>query len=259
MQELIEKHTMFSYYGRFLPKERRNQAFTEMVKTRGNYHNILPMPKRKGNAKRYLRYCPLCAENDRRQYGEAYWHRTHQLQGITVCAVHKCYLHDSHVEISGKASPTLTAAETVIPATVDTPLPCQNDIEYRLANYMTQVFQSKLDLQCNISTGSFLHSKMEYTPYRSVRGEQRNISLLHADFKEYYKDLPDNSFSELWQVQKVLTGDRINTYEICMIAMFLDISTADLVKMKLPEQTKEQKKDNGNKAKAQPATPSTNE
>ena len=73
MSEIIENHTMFPYYGRFLQKERRNRAYTAMIQTKGNYHNLLPMPKRKGNTDRYLRYCPVCAENDRKQYGEAYW------------------------------------------------------------------------------------------------------------------------------------------------------------------------------------------
>ena len=243
MREVIEKHTMFPYYGRFVPKERRNQAFTAMVQTKGNYHNLLPMPKRKKNAERFLRYCPICVENDRSQYGEAYWHRIHQLQGVAICSVHRCYLLDSHVEISGKASPTLIAAETIILDESSNLLLCQNDIECRLADYVTKVFQAELDLQCDIIAGRFLHSRMESTPYRSVRGEQRNISLLHTDFMEYYKKLPDSNFSELWQIQKVLTGDRINSYEICMLAMFLDISVADLTNMELPKQVQEQRFD----------------
>lgn len=243
MSEIIENHTMFPYYGRFLQKERRNRAYTEMIQTKGNYHNLLPMPKRKGNTDRYLRYCPVCAESDRKQYGEAYWHRIHQLQGVNICPIHKCYLINSAVRISGKTSPTLVAAEIIIPEKSENLILCQNDIEYRLTDYITKVFQSELDLDCDIAVGKFLHSRMENTPYRSVRGEQRNIALLHAEFQEYYKKLPDNNFSELWQIQKVLTDDRINPYEVCMLAMFLNVSVADLVRMKLPEQTQEQRFD----------------
>lgn len=243
MQRIIEQHTMFPYYGRFLQKERRNQAYTEMIQTKGNYHNLLPMPKRKGNTDRYLRYCPVCAENDRKQYGEAYWHRIHQLQGVNICPIHKCYLINSAVRISGKTSPTLVAAESCVPENNNDIAICQNHIECKTAAYVTEVFQSELDLNCNITVGNFLHSRMENTPYRSVRGQQRNISLLHADFQEYYKKLPDNNFSELWQIQKVLSDDRINPYEVCMIAMFLNVSVADLVKMKLPEHTQEQRFD----------------
>lgn len=243
MSEIIENHTMFPYYGRFLQKERRNQAYTEMIQTKGNYHNLLPMPKRRCAADRHLRYCPVCAVNDRKQYGEAYWHRIHQLQGIKICSQHRCYLLDSKVQISGKASPTLVSAEIIIPEKSENLILCQNDMEYRLADYVTKVFQSELDLRCDITVGKFLHYRMENTPYRSVRGEQRNISLLHADFREYYKKLPDNNFSELWQIQKVLTDDRINPYEVCMLAMFLNVSVADLLKMKLSEQTQEQRFD----------------
>lgn len=144
MSEIIENHTMFPYYGRFLQKERRNRAYTAMIQTKGNYHNLLPMPKRKGNTDRYLRYCPVCAENDRKQYGEAYWHRIHQLQGVKICSQHRCYLVDSQVQISGKASPTLIAAETIIPEKYENLLLCQNDIEYQLANYVIVFFNQNL-------------------------------------------------------------------------------------------------------------------
>ena len=243
MQRIIEQHTMFPYYGRFLQKERRNQAFTALMQTEGNYHNLLPMPKRKGNTERYLRYCPVCAERDREQRGETYWHRIHQLQGVNICPIHKCYLINSAVRISGKASPILVTAETCIPENKNDIVICQNNIECKTAAYVTEVFQSELDLNCDITVGNFLHSRMENTPYRSVRGQQRNIALLHADFQEYYKNLQDNSFSELWQIQKVLTDDRVNSYEICLLAMFLNISVKDLIKMELPERTQEQRFD----------------
>ena len=243
MSEIIENHTMFPYYGRFLQKERRNRAYTAMIQTKGNYHNLLPMPKRKGNTDRYLRYCPVCAENDRKQYGETYWHRIHQLQGGNICPIHKCYLINSAVRISGKTSPTLVAAETCIPENNNDIVICQNHIECKTAVYVTEVFQSELDFQNDVTVGKFLHSRMENTPYRSVRGQQRNISLLHTEFQEYYKNLPDNSISELWQIQKMMTDDRVNPYEICMLAMFLNISVKDLIKMELPERTQEQRFD----------------
>lgn len=243
IEQVIEKHTMFPYYGRFLPKERRNKAFKALVQTQGNYHNLLPMPKRKNGTDRFLRYCPLCIENDRKQYGETYWHRLHQLQGIKICSIHGCYLNDSDVVISGKTSPTLISAETAIPEKKNTPLLCENEIERKIVEYSAEVFQSELDLQSDIAIGQFLHSRLENTPYRSIRGEQRNIALLHTDFTEYYKNLSDNWFTELWQIQKVLTDDRVNFYEICLLALFLNIPAADLVKMKLPELTQEQRFD----------------
>ena len=107
-------------------------------------------------------------------------------------------------------------------------------------NIYGKIFQSDVDMDSCVSIGEFLHSKMSNTSYRSVRGKQRNITLFHKDFIEFYKDLCYNWFTELWQIQKVLTGDRINFYEICLMSMFLNIAPDELVHMELPEKTQEQ-------------------
>ncbi len=239
MEEVIEKHTMFPCYGRFLTIERRQKAFQSLVSMKGNYYNLLPIPQSKNGKVRCLRYCPVCAANDREQYGEAYWHRIHQLIGIYVCPVHRCYLMDSSVMISGKATPSLKTAEEMIPQS-DFGVFADNEIEIRVAVYMAEVFQADVDMDSCVRVGDFLHSKMANTRYRSVRGEQRNIRLFHADFTEYYSDLSQNWFAELWQMQKVLTNDRVNFYEICLMAMFLGIAVEELVYMKLPENTQQQ-------------------
>ena len=202
IESIIEKHTMFAYYGRFLNQDRRNTAFRALVSMQGNYNNLLPMPKRKKDTDRFLRYCPLCANNDRLNFGEAYWHRIHQMQGVNICPVHHCKLIDSSLIIGNKASPTLMTAEEVI--TISEPEMCYNEIQCRLATYIMRVFQADVDLNNDVLVCDFLYSRMSGTKYRSIRGEQRNISLFHADFTEYYKELPDNWFTELWQIQKVL-------------------------------------------------------
>lgn len=239
MQEVILEHTMFPYYGRFLNKERRQKAFNALVSMQGNYHNLLPMPKSKEGTARYLRYCPVCSVTDREQYGETYWHRTHQMPGVKICPVHRCNLHNSPVIISGKSSPSLVTAEESIPMSGET-LFSDNVLEIQTAKYTAEVFSSQIDFQSDVTAGAFFHSRMAKTKYLSVRGEQRNIALLHKDFTEYCRNLPDNRLTELWQIQKILTGDRINFSEICVLAMFLNISAAELVRMKLPEKSQEQ-------------------
>lgn len=239
MEKVVVKHTMFPYYGRFLPGERRSRAFQALVSMAGNFHNLLPLPKSKNGKARYFRYCPLCAAHDREQYGEAYWHRIHQMIGVSVCPVHGCYLRDSSVIISGKAAPSLMTAEEVILLS-ESCVYSDNKLERDVAAYMAEVFQSDVDLESGVTVGEYLHSQMANTPYRSIRGEQRNIALFHSDFMEFYRDLPDNWFTELWQLQKVLTSYRVNFYEICLMAFFLNITADELVHMELPEKTQEQ-------------------
>ena len=44
---------------------------------------------------KHLRYCPRCTREDIALYGEAYWHRAHQLQGMAYCTKHLVRLADS--------------------------------------------------------------------------------------------------------------------------------------------------------------------
>ncbi|MGG6297977.1 TniQ family protein [Leptolyngbya sp. AN02str] len=47
----------------------------------------------------FLRFCDQCLEEDLQKYGEAYWHRTHQVPGVLVCLEHEKLLNDSLVPL----------------------------------------------------------------------------------------------------------------------------------------------------------------
>lgn len=63
IEQVILENTMYSYYGRFMEKGRRQNAYTSLVQMTGNHMNLLIMKKSKGKD-RYLRYCPLCSKLD---------------------------------------------------------------------------------------------------------------------------------------------------------------------------------------------------
>lgn len=237
--DLIMKHTMFPYFGRFVPPQRRRKGFDSLVSAKNDYKNLLSMPARKDRVPRKLRYCPLCADDDRRTYGETYWHRTHQMVGVNICPKHHCYLINTDILLNSKVSPAFVAAETIVNDRDDVAF-SDNGLECRLAEYIAKVFQSSIDLQSDVSTGQFLHTRLENTKYLSLRGEQRNMALLHADFSAFYAALPQNEFNQQWQLQKVFTNNRHNANEICMLAMFLGISVEDLVHMELPDTPQKQ-------------------
>ena len=44
---------------------------------------------------KYLRYCTFCAESDRKQFLETFWHRAHQLPGIEAYHMHGILLQNS--------------------------------------------------------------------------------------------------------------------------------------------------------------------
>lgn len=239
IESLVMRHTMFPFYARFLPQERKQKAFDVLVSEQRTYASLLPIPKTKDGTTRFLRYCPLCAKVDRESQGETYWHRIHQMVGVNVCSIHGCRLLNSDVEISSKGSPALITAEESI-SWSEKSITYGSDLEFKVAAYMEKILEADMDLHGNVAVGDFFHSTLANTKYVSPRGKQRNISLLHKDFTAYYEELPGNWFKELWQLQKVFNGYRWNMYEVCLLAVFLQIPENELVNMRLPEQTQEE-------------------
>lgn len=242
IENIIMQHTMFPYYARFLPLERRQKALQALKAMQTDYRNVIAIPKNKTGAGRFLRYCPVCAESDRITYGEAYWHRNHQMMGVNLCPLHICKLIDSGVILSGKASPALISAEIAIP--YDSAVShSANAVEIAVAHYIDSIFQMDMDMVSDVPVGDFLHSRMEGTKYLSVRGEQRNIALFQDDFCAFFGGLKDNWFCERWQFEKLFSNVIRSTYEICLAALFLHIPAADLATMSLPEKSQEQRFD----------------
>ena len=233
----ILDNTMFPYYARFCPLERRIKAFEALTDMKGNYANLLPIPQSKTGTQRYLRYCPKCVSEDRKNYGETYWHRSHQMMFVTCCPEHGCKLISSDVLVGGRTSPDLVPAEII--ATNDEVTAC-SEIVRKLSKYIYDVFSSKINFDNDVPAGAFLHSKLSGTSYLTIRGEKRNISLLQKDFSKYYTGFQDNYFQEIYQLQKVITGASVNCYEVCMIAMFLGVSVYELTHMELPKSKPQQ-------------------
>ena len=233
MEEIVTGHTLFPYFARFLPKERRERAFQAFMDMRKDYHNHIAYPKFKNGMQRSARYCPMCVKEDRQRYGETYWHRQHQIIGVDICPLHGCGLVDTDLSISSKMTPSLITAEEAAGGEVD-PVICTDLTEMRLARYVASVFAAPMDMSSDVDVSVFLHNRMAGTPYLSVRGRKRDMAALHRDFRAYYETLQGNWFTEEWQIQKLLNGQRMNMFEVCLLALFLGVPAAELTKMTLP-------------------------
>ena len=239
--ELLQRHTMYPYYGRFIDSNKRKTAYDALVGLDGDFSKLFGMPQNRSKEKRYFRYCPVCVQTDREELGETYWHRIPQIRGIKVCPHHKCYLVESHVMLDSSISAKLTPAEEVIEDLSETEvLYCENEVETQLANYITEVFLQFVDIENATMISDFLHFRMMGTPYISVRGEHKYFSRLWSDLKEHYTGTSSIEQLEMGHIQRTLSDGRFVFEEICMIAMFLGISTNELVEMEKPLKSPEQ-------------------
>ena len=224
-EKVIEKHTMYPAYARFLPHERRQKAFQHLIQCEGICSNDMAIPN---TGKRFLRFCPCCAAEDREAYGETYWHRSHQIQRIQVCPKHECYLESSAIMISGKSSPDLHPAELSVP--VMQPRPCADERLLKFTAYVLEVTQAPVNLSSQTAIGVYLNSRLD-AKYHNRSGLVRNISQLYRDYTVFYNGM--EPMMTLPQMQKVFNGYLFDYYFICQLAFFEGLTVRELTK--LPE------------------------
>lgn len=100
IQQVILKHTSYPYYCPFMDERRAQKTLTEMIGNDGRGTFVrLGLAAAKAERHPRNRFCLQCVVEDVRNHGEAYWHRSHQLPGVFVCATHQVPL--LAVEITG--------------------------------------------------------------------------------------------------------------------------------------------------------------
>lgn len=92
--DYIIKHcTLFPVYSPFISTKRKNEILKMMKKkSGGSLKTKLGIIAGSVCKKEQLYYCPQCAKEDISEFGEAYFHRLHQVQGVLVCEKHNCLL-----------------------------------------------------------------------------------------------------------------------------------------------------------------------
>lgn len=216
--ELILDHTMFAYYGRFCPSERRIKAFNALLNGQ-SINKLLPIPT---NAEaRFLRYCPVCAAEDRRTYGEMYLHCTHQIRHINICPSHGSLLRSTNIRITANSSPRLFVVEEIVPHG-DVPEIHFNSSEMDLARYIANVFRQPMNMTNTASIGDYLTYRLGGTPY--IIGDMRQVVRLHRDMAERYAAFPYQEHN----IQKVLLGNSFEPHLIMLIAYHLGITPQEL-------------------------------
>lgn len=94
----IYDNTLFPLFEPFLDPEQSRIVYEAMLGTKGHsIHTRSGVMASSIKVPRYLRFCPLCFQEEIRTCGEAHWHRLHQVPGVLVCPVHQCLLQNSSI------------------------------------------------------------------------------------------------------------------------------------------------------------------
>jgi hypothetical protein len=95
VEYFIDNCTLLPFLSPFLPLGRVPQILEKMKGTGGPLTYLrsglmasrIPTPQ-------WLRFCPLCRDDDKKLYGETYWRRLYQVQGVVVCPFHNVLLEN---------------------------------------------------------------------------------------------------------------------------------------------------------------------
>ena len=223
MNKLILKHTMFPQYARFISFESKKNAVNRLKHDFCDVHQLFSVPPRTGTD-RYLKYCPICAEEDRQKYGEAYWHRSHQIRNMQLCCKHNCMLESSAVTANSERTFTFCPAEVY--AIKKNTVLCENDSLINYNRYLCDVFNAPIDFVSAIPIHIALFNALEGTKYVKNSGKCRNTKLLSDDIKVFYKDTGIDA--NFYQLQRVLLGKTFDFSVVCQIAFYLKVSIKNL-------------------------------
>ena len=238
LDKLVLDHTMYPQYARFIPLTEKKKALYHLAHESCDVHHLFTVLPR-SDGERYLRFCPLCVNDDRETYGEAYWHRKHQIRNMSICVEHKCKLIESSVPAKSEQSFTFCPAENY---THDREVVFENDLSViQYMEYLASVFDSVMDFENDIPISSILYDGMSRTKYLKPSGRSRYTKMLADDMGEFYGSMGICSVASVYQIQRVLLGSLYDFSVICQIAFFLGMKPEELTASSLTsEQIKQE-------------------
>ncbi|MEO6843299.1 MAG: TnsD family Tn7-like transposition protein [Bradyrhizobium sp.] len=195
--DIIERHTLLPFYGAFLDPADYLEHVRRMCAPSGNARTVGNNAARQYRGR--LRFCPLCAAEDVSKFGETYWRRCHQLDGVTVCLAHDRILFDSTAEF---AVHTYRDATQTISSSGGSECVSFDMEEHRVASKIAARCIDVLEGGCNKWTR--IDAEIAYS--RALKDQGFNIGGMKIHSK-----LLDKEFGSFYHYKLLRKLDKFNT------------------------------------------------
>lgn len=180
-EKIITENTLFSLFEPFLPVPRAILCKNLMKSTEENQLQArIGLKVKQIQPLTYLRYCPDCVVEDRKNYGETYWHRLPQLAGIKVCPEHKCFFCDTSIKLGRETSSYFMSAN--------------DSIETSTSEYINLKLREHQILLKMAQDASWLLSQNSLMPGVDVIRNRYYNALLKKGFAYYNGRLKNSKF-----------------------------------------------------------------
>lgn len=199
-KEIIEKHTTFRFYTSFLSGEKTKLIYQTMEDGRNgtklNIEQRLGFGGSKVRQLSYLRYCPVCYQEDLETLGESYWRTNHQIIGVFYCSKHHVLLKESSVLSTGTGIDFICADERVCNAEL---------IEDKYPGTIKSLNLKYTHNAEVLLNGNFPRKELSYIidyyidRLRERRLASKNGSLYMKDLQERFLHFYPNQYLEMMQ------------------------------------------------------------
>ena len=111
---LLNNHTIYPFLTTFASEKNIETVYQKLRNNeKGSFYADLGLFHYTAKPQ-YLRYCPLCYQEEMNNNGEAYWHRLHQTPGVMICEEHNVPLCESAIPYESNHGRNYITASTVI-------------------------------------------------------------------------------------------------------------------------------------------------
>ena len=230
-KELLLEHTLFKYYARFINVQERKEAYQAGIKNKELLTKKLHILSNKKNY--YLRYCPCCVKEDRKKYGECYFHIEHQIYDIRICALHNVLLKDTNIHNDKDGDFAFFTLEQLEPDEKFEEL--KLDVNYYIAKYVYDVFNAPIDINNEVVISDYLTSKLNRSQCVDNACTKKNILKLTNDISLFYEKLNHKAFS-YYYICDIYRGAKINPYDVLLITYYHNIKPEEIAKLRLKKE-----------------------
>ncbi len=200
---LIKRNTLYPFFRNFLtPIE--IYSFKELLRSKSSISISQTAKISDKERNEVLKFCPKCCAEDTRKYGEAYWHRQHQIPGMLVCLKHKISLLDSEILLENKQIHYYAASQIDLSETEkhlyneefrQLALSINQELDWLSRNYIE--FRGMTWLRNQYK--SLLIHKGFITKYSRTRFKYHEEQFTEAFVEFYSKELLETIQPQIWE------------------------------------------------------------
>ena len=89
---IYKQQTLGSFFSYFIPNKSDVIYKAMLQEDGGQAFRASQLANFKESESLSLKYCPLCSQEDMKNFGVSYWHLIHQIPGVEACSMHRVWL-----------------------------------------------------------------------------------------------------------------------------------------------------------------------